>query len=298
MRTPLVPGFLLAIAFSLAHIPASAQTAPIAQRLFPADSVPQGSSVDPAVYRRAANSVVHFPACTGVVVRGGYLVTARHCAVLWRYMPSLSVEVDSPYGKEKLRLESLPQTIQPAPFDAAVYRIIGFTGVPAELRADPVRPDEPVFGVAYYDGAKRSFSGRIAVANEAKASYCRFSNEDDARPLTWKLEPSCPSASGIGPGPREERDPLLASAPMAEGMSGGPLFDMQGRVVGIASNVLNDAPAQYDPAKYGVYVKAANILPLIPQPAAAPADAPAAAEPPAERHAPAIRLPGAAGVFE
>jgi len=59
---------------------------------------------------------------------------------------------------------------------------------------------------------------------------------------------------------RVEKDVLLANTDMINGMSGSPLFDHDGQVIGIGSTILKDKlPLDYDPKINAVYIKAEHI---------------------------------------
>ncbi len=63
---------------------------------------------------------------------------------------------------------------------------------------------------------------------------------------------------------REERNITIADSDMAQGMSGAPLFNINGELIGIASTVIVDAfPYNYKRSLGSVYSKSENILELL-----------------------------------
>ena len=64
--------------------------------------------------------------------------------------------------------------------------------------------------------------------------------------------------------PREERDPFLVNTDMINGMSGGPLFNRNGKIIGIGSTVKkNGLPLDYDPRFPAIFSKAKYISTVI-----------------------------------
>lgn len=230
-------------------------TRAVAGRFVDVSALSAEAGFDAAAVSRVVPFVSRFGACGAVLVQGGFLVTARHCS-----------GQPLPPGLAKTSLSDHDE-----PYDLSVYRPEKpGEGVP--LRAGPLQNGEPVFAVFYYQASKndaprlRATAGRVVDANAGSRSFCAFTNEDDvARPEDWTLESDCSRVerSRLPYKAREERDPLLTDTAMTFGMSGSPLFDAQGRLIGIGSNVLSSKPLEYDPKKPAVYVKAASLDQLL-----------------------------------
>jgi S1-C subfamily serine protease len=99
--------------------------------------------------------------------------------------------------------------------------------------------------------------GHVVRANPEGRSFCQFTNEEVSDVERWKLEDSCKSPPEAGRA--REQDPFLADTDMTYGMSGSPLFNARGELIGIGSNVLSKTPANYEAGKYAVYDKAIHI---------------------------------------
>ena len=155
------------------------------------------------------------------------------------------------------------------------------------LRQEPLQYRESVYGIglpvlhvregkqgnldyALQPMQPRVTIGRVMNPNEPGRSFCAFTNSDGVADIeSFELADSCRDPQvrkrlrALKYKYREEKDPVLTNTDMIWGMSGSPLFDMQGRLVGIGSNVLSNNPAKYDRNKYAVYVKARNLARLL-----------------------------------
>lgn len=204
-------------------------------------------------------------------------MTARHVAEYARRknLRVILAQDDNSQWHE-VAIEETRFTTHSRPYDIAFYRIIGqFEGLPARLHTQTPAPSGAVYGIGFVwdpnvketPDRKRVTLGSVANANVAGESFCQYTNEDDVTIIeNWKLEaPGCAGTdySQFKYHAREERDPLLTRTAMTFGMSGSPLFDKDGRLIGIGSNVLSSTPLDYDPNKFAVYVKSANIAKLI-----------------------------------
>ncbi len=231
------------------------------------------------------------PACSGVRYRN-FFITARHC------LPSDQLPRD-PFAKfirkdGSIRTVKLRRTIllqHRAPHDLAIFRMFGtrFADENIRIRTSKLKFREPVFGIGWpmlqvRKGLQQKFDydltykhnritfGRIMQPNEMGRSFCHFTNMDNVSNIeAWELENDCPKGSHWRKEKgfkkryfaREEKDPFLANSDMTWGMSGSPLFDASGNLIGIGSNVLSSDPRAYDQNKYAVYVKAENLLKLL-----------------------------------
>ena len=112
----------------------------------------------------------------------------------------------------------------------------------------------------------RATFGRITNPNPKGLSFCEFTNQDGVTDVEqFRLEPaSCPNTdhTKLNYDAREERDPFLTNSDMTWGMSGSGLFDRNGELIGIGSNMLNNS-ATYDVSKNAIYVKAVHIQDLL-----------------------------------
>jgi hypothetical protein len=170
-------------------------------------------------------------------------------------------------------IEETAMTLHSLPYDVSMFRVAGGAdvGTPAQLRADTPAAGEAVFGIGFvWDPDKKGTPdqkqltiGAVADDNASGGSFCQYTNEDDVAVIeNWRLEPAGCAGTDYAKfkyHAREERDPLLTRTAMTFGMSGSPLFDKNGRLIGIGSNVLSSTPLTFDPNKFAVYVKAANI---------------------------------------
>lgn len=245
-------------------------------KFYAPDEIPASFPIDATAYRQALSSVAKFGDASGVVIEGGYFVTARHVAEYARRKNLHAIIAQDDNGQwHEVRIEETRFTSHSLPYDIAIYRIVGqFGGLPARLQTQTPAPSEAVYGIGFVwdpnvketPDRKRVALGSVANANIAGESFCEYTNEDDVTVIeNWKLEAGCAGTdySQFKYHAREERDPLLARSAMTFGMSGSPLFDKDGELIGIGSNVLSSTPLLYDPNKLAVYVKSANIAKLI-----------------------------------
>ncbi len=251
-----------------------ATTDSVLGKFYDLSALPAGFPIDLGLLERSASSVAKFGGASGVIIEGDFFITARHVAQSAKKRNRNTIRVQTAAGGvQELTVVETDLTIHSLPYDFAVYRISGgrFQGVPARIRTTPIDPDETVFGIGFvWDPAKKDTPdqkkvavGKTANVNAAGRSFCEYTNEDDVAVVeSWKLEePGCSNVdyAKFKYRAREERDSLLTLTPMSFGMSGSPLFDKDGLLIGIGSNVLSSTPLNYDPLKFAVYVKAANI---------------------------------------
>ena len=224
---------------------------------------------------------------TGVRVNGGFLVTARHVGEPLVTAKDAVVKFQEAGGAiTEFRLQPTKFSMHTLPHDLSLYRIIDghskSSWVP-QIRTSPMEIGEPVFGVGfpvlmgretqnkfYSQNAKglRVSLGRVTDPNLAGNSFCQFTNEDDVTDIeAWKLEKSCERTDykALRYKARQEKDPFLTNSDMTFGMSGSPLFDKNGDLVGIGSNVLSNTAQNYDKKKNAVYIKSKWILSILPK---------------------------------
>jgi S1-C subfamily serine protease len=249
----------------------------VLSKFYAPDEIPASFPIDATAYRQALSSVAKFGDASGVVIEGGYFVTARHVAEYARRKNLHAIIAQDDNGQwHEVPIEETPFTSHSLPYDIAIYRIVGqFGGLPARLQTQTPAPSEPAYGIGFVwdpnvketPDRKRVALGSVANANIAGESFCEYTNEDDVTVIeNWKLEaPGCAGTdySQFKYHAREERDPLLARSAMTFGMSGSPLFNKDGGLISVGSNVLSSTPLLYDRNKLAVYVKSANIAKLI-----------------------------------
>mgnify|MGYP001618022791 CR=1 FL=1 len=243
-------------------------------KFYALNDLPSDCPINPSLLNRSAAGVAKFGGASGVIIEGGFFITARHVAESAKKRNRNKIRVQNAAGDwQELTITETDLTFHSLPYDFAVYRISGgrFDGIPARLRTTPVESNEAVFGIGFVwdpnkkdtPDQKKTVFGKIADANTSGQSFCEYTNEDDVAVIEdWKLEePGCANTdySKFKYRAREERDPLLTMTPMSFGMSGSPLFDKDGLIIGIGSNVLSSTPLRYDPLKFAVYVKTGNI---------------------------------------
>ena len=221
--------------------------------------------------------------CSGVLVEGGYFVTARHCLPDANRPTVTEVTIWEKNGAKKhLAVSPTAFTNHIYPYDLSVYRVTSYAGRPvAKLRHDDPKDGETVFGIGFPWQGKRSNHlestpeswdtmrvtfGQVVNANRDHGSICKFSNDvGNALPETWKLQADCAGTNrdGLGYNAREEKDVFFTDTDMTYGMSGSALFDREGRLLGIGTTILSRNPGDYDPARHAVYVKSSNLAKLL-----------------------------------
>lgn len=220
--------------------------------------------------------------CSSGVFTGNYFVGPKHC-VAGSDVKSLKAKVRIPRAGvvvDEIALVTTAFTISKDPYDVAIFKIKKHKAFPKMPMAEPVQ-GETVFGLGYpflrwrtdtwpYEktvGQLRVTIGKIVDANLQYKSFCRYTNEDDVVDLeAFALETDCSKVdyTSFKYQAREERAPILADTDMTFGMSGSPLFNAKGELLGIGSNVLSNAPGRrYDPSKSAVYVRSASVEALL-----------------------------------
>lgn len=219
--------------------------------------------------------------CSGVRVHN-YFITARHCISDGYANPMVKLTGDHRHIRT-YKLEPTKFTDHKEPYDVSIFKIKDGTFSKTYMRGADPQVGNLVFTVGFpylanragagemqlrHNGSMRITFGRIVNANPTGKSYCAFTNEDFVTDLErFKLTDGCADTdySLVPYKWREERDPLLTNTDMTWGMSGAPLFDRYGLLIGIGSNILSNDPKNYNPTKPAVYVKSVNILKLINQ---------------------------------
>ena len=226
--------------------------------------------------------------CGGIFIDRFY-ITSRHCVKnKGNGLPPRVRFIDSDNAIREVSLTATNLTDHAYPYDLSIYRIPNnLKSFPSiRLRVDDPRDDEPVFalgfprlesprgrgdwhGSAY--GDQRVTLGHVTNANALHHSFCTFTNHNDfpkgLEPESWELEQDCSNANSTVPsyekyGMREEHDPFLTDTDMTFGMSGSALFDREGHLLGIGSNVLSNNPIEYN-LKHAVYIKSNHIADLL-----------------------------------
>ncbi|MBI3548769.1 MAG: trypsin-like peptidase domain-containing protein [Elusimicrobia bacterium] len=229
-----------------------------------------------------------FSGCTGTIVEGGYFVTAMHCSdsrIKQRDAPGPAALLMNAEGKTELvRLLPTAATRHREPYELSIYKLERTDGFHpgVKIRQEPPRLEEAVFGIGFpwlgkrknraadyaeTNGEPRVTFGRVVLHNPLGLAYCGFSNDvGKAKPEGWILEEDCTGVHDQLPYPsREQRDPFLTDTDMTYGMSGSPLFDRDGLMIGIGTTILDSDPGDYKPGKHAVYIKAVHAARLMPK---------------------------------
>ncbi len=249
------------------------------------------TEIERAVATSLANRVpitftsFHF-GCSGVIL-DDHFITAKHCLPSRELLiePRLRVKVAGKY--ETFKLISSAHTYTLESFDLATFEIEGMTPAlrkqSAKLSSQTLLAKQPVFGVGFpilnirearasqFDyplepRTQRVALGRVALVNSEAKRFCAYTNDDDVANIeAWDLVDNCERVdrSNLKYKWREEADPLLVNIDMTWGMSGSPLFDVLGDLIGIGSNVLSNDATFYNPHKLAVYVKASHIADVL-----------------------------------
>lgn len=224
--------------------------------------------------------------CSGVFVNdrdNHFFVTARHCieSVDHSTHPIKARFIDAISGDIRdINLEPTDLTKHYLPNDISILRVpkdTPFQPHYAEILTTELPKGQSVYSLGFpylgyrknrkadyelLSGGMRVTLGAVVEPNLEQRSYCGFSNENDiAKPESWTLDLECSNYdyskhAYVG---REERNPMLTDTDMTYGMSGSPLFDSKGQLVGIGSTILSADPIDYDSSIYAVYGKAANL---------------------------------------
>lgn len=240
-----------------------------------------------------------WPTCSGVLIEG-YAVTAQHCnskhqawmknpnarvffTVLNHQQIPVAIPFISTVGTDH------DKTVFSEFSDVSVYGIDpNATDEEKELvLAQSVatyaegKDNEAVYTFAIPDLSRRTIFnrvyeksalapvvsiGKVVDANTHKKSFCEFTNYL-INVNRWKLEDNCDSYDySVYPENqwiRQERAPLLTNTDMTSGVSGAPLFNAQGELLGIGSLVLSDNFYEYYDDRSAVYSNSAAIKSLI-----------------------------------
>lgn len=216
-----------------------------------------------------------------------FFVTSYHCSKHPRIKKDMYVRFLKDHdSKETIdkRITPLQKDHSLYPFGLFVYKIhnwprtrsLGQIFKGELLKNEPVihagfphpKPARTVFTQTYSthpDGLRVSF-GKIIAPNNKAYSFCLFTvNLGLTNHESWKFEKTCPTREELIKNkkytsvlntpfsfsfPREERDPFLANTDMINGMSGGPLFNQNGHIIGIGSTILKNSPPLNYNSKY------------------------------------------------
>ena len=228
--------------------------------------------------------------CSGVAIEGGYYLTARHCYKDKRknqHAKFLSLD-----GKRtvEFKLIDIGYSDHKHPYDISIFKLDGWpkNRPTAEIKTGQFRFGQTVFGIGFpytvhrktrktdypwADGDMRVTTGTVTEPNNAKKTFCQYSNNIfEENPQTWRLTKACSTARFVTKKAKEddgtkyeyqvrwEKNIMLTNSDMINGLSGSPLFDSKGMLVGIGTTVMKGGPPlDYSPDANAVYSKAENI---------------------------------------
>lgn len=224
-------------------------------------------------------SYEHFGNCSGLLAGEGWFITAAHCTAELEADAALaqasSILVPGLGARNPFRLRVL--SIEAGkhdwehhwvalgdedPVDVAAIRVDDGDLEPFPRAALPAL-GEPLFIMGYprvndrsrealasvgYDlvaGTPSVSFGRLADANPADAPLCNVDGDQER----WALLEPCP-AGPVGEGDEQtwtgpiSNSPFLATYDSCNGYSGGPVFDAQGRWVGVNYTLASDTNPQ------------------------------------------------------
>ncbi len=186
--------------------------------------------------------------CTGFAIGPDTLVTNAHCLVQATPTSTVAIMNGTPghrYPVTKVASHRLYVSTRPSP-DVGVIRISGrltsWTPLASMIQLAALGPGDPVFMYGFPD-----------TLNREDAPEATFVRGEVGRLTTFEL----------GPGPFEQTKLIQHSAFTSHGTSGSPLFDTQGRVVGVnAGGYALDGRAL---SGYNFGVRADTIHEVLPQ---------------------------------
>jgi len=219
--------------------------------------------------------------CSGVRVNNSF-VSAKHCEPPAGFKPSVVfLDLSDKISRLKVKFVSSPSRV----YDLSIFEFVEAPPTKSTLtvRASDPQIGEPVFGLGFPKLSVREGKtkqkdyllspanmrvtfGQVVEANLGSKSYCEYTNQDNVTDIeAWKLEQGCSTVdrSQLKFSAREEKDPFLTDSDMVWGMSGSPLFDQKGQLLGIGSNVLSNSPESYTLGKFAVYVKSKNLVGIL-----------------------------------
>lgn len=216
--------------------------------------------------------------CAGVRL-GDFFAVSKHCVAEVAPLTEPKALFIAPDGSENyFSLEVTPKTLGDEPYDLSVFKLKGLTGNAggAGLKIAAPSDGEIVFGIGVpflgyranleSKGYPTTFGvrvtfGKVINPNSQVKSFCQYTNDDADDIEQWVLEDRCSPSRTAGRG--IEHDPFLTDTDMTYGMSGSPLFNAKGELIGIGSNVLSKTPENYTPGKFAIYDKAVHVQELI-----------------------------------
>lgn len=223
--------------------------------------------------------------CSGAKIRDLFF-TAKHCTKDIDSRPVIVKFIDANGSLIQIPMHPEPSISQhKLPYDISALvpdNKDSFSQIPnLQIYEGEIHPGRLVFGIGfpkiskgnrwikrddydYVSTGMRVTYGQITEANVRKWAYCRYTNKiSDVKPESWILESSCKNVdySKFEHGEREERNILIADTDMIHGMSGSPLFTLDGEVVGFGSTIKTRFPGNYLP--YAIYSKAENISSIL-----------------------------------
>ncbi len=161
------------------------------------------------------------------------------------------------------------------PYDIGVLGFSKLENLPEGLllRDGPIEKDEHVFSVGFPNltedmrdlsekdygeqfVAQRMTYGLVTEANPFAWSYCKFTNNiTESDPMAWVLEEAC-FGDDKKSWERIEKNIFETTTDMIYGMSGSPVLDAEGKLLGIGTTVRTNMPGSIAPA---IHSKAENI---------------------------------------
>jgi hypothetical protein len=116
----------------------------VLSKFYAPDEIPASFPIDATAYRQALSSVAKFGDASGVVIEGGYFVTARHVAEYARRKNLHAIIAQDDNGQwREVPIEETPFTSHSLPYDIAIY-IESLANLAACLPDCKPKPRHPV----------------------------------------------------------------------------------------------------------------------------------------------------------